>query len=291
MFVSAPFLLGSKATGICGAAKNGSIDILCENTDELTAKTKAILSYLPQNAEDGAYSENEDDFNRLTPELEGVLGTDTKATITAIADFGAFFEVCSDYASEMICGFAFIGGVSCGIVANNCKVKDGAITAAAADKASGFVNLCGSYGIPVVTLVDSVGIEATAENEDAAYASSLASLAYSYAQAPTALITVIVGKAYGVAATVFGSKSIGADVVYATDNACIGAMAPEAAVQFLYADKLSAGADRAALVAEYKEKVSSPVEAAKLGEVDDIVVAEELRQRISAAIEMMIAEG
>ena len=291
MFVSAPFLLGSKATGICGAAKNGSIDVLCENTDELTAKTKAILSYLPQNAEDGAYSENEDDFNRLTPELEGVLGTDTKATITAIADFGAFFEVCSDYASEMICGFAFIGGVSCGIVANNCKVKDGAITAAAADKASGFVNLCGSYGIPVVTLVDSVGIEATAENEDAAYASSLASLAYSYAQAPTALITVIVGKAYGVAATVFGSKSIGADVVYATDNACIGAMAPEAAVQFLYADKLSAGADRAALVAEYKEKVSSPVEAAKLGEVDDIVVAEELRQRISAAIEMMIAEG
>ena len=230
-------------------------------------------------------------MNRLTPELEGVLGTDTRATITAVADFGKLYEVCAEYAPEMICGFAFIGGVSCGIVANNCKVKDGAITAAAADKASGFVNLCGSYGIPVVTLVDSVGIEATAENEDAAYASSLASLAYSYAQAPTALITVIVGKAYGVAATVFGSKSIGADVVYATDNACIGAMAPEAAVQFLYADKLSAGADRAALVAEYKEKVSSPVEAAKLGEVDDIVVAEELRQRISAAIEMMIAEG
>ena len=191
----------------------------------------------------------------------------------------------------MICGFAFLGGISCGIVANDCKVKDGAITASAADKASGFVNLCGSYGIPVVTFVDSVGIEATAENEDAGYASSLASLAYSYAQAPTALVTAIVGKAYGVAATVFGSKSIGADVVYATDNASVGAISPEAAVQFLYSEKLAAGADRAALVNEYKEKVASPVEAAKLGEVDDIVVAEELRQRIIAAVEMMISEG
>ena len=142
-----------------------------------------------------------------------------------------------------------------------------------------------------MTLVDSVGIKATAENEDAGYASSLASLAYSYAQAPTALVTVIVGKAYGAAATVFGSKSLGADIVYATDNASVSAMAPDAAVQFLYADKLSAGADRAALVAEYTEKVSSPVEAAKLGEVDDIVVAEELRQRVCAALEMMMAEG
>ena len=291
MFVTAPFLLGGKSAGICGAAKNGSVDVLCENADELTAKAKALLSYLPQNAEDSAFGDSEDDINRITPELDGVLGTDTVATIASVADFGKFFEVCADYASEMICGFAFIGGISCGIVANNCKVKNGAITTDAADKASGFVNLCGSYGIPVVTLVDSVGIEATAENENAGYSSSLASLAYSYAQAPTALITVIVGKAYGVAATVFGSKSIGADVVYATDNASISAMAPEAAVQFLYADKLSAGADRAALVAEYKEKVSSPVEAAKLGEVDDIVVPEELRQRIIAAVEMMIAEG
>ena len=68
-------------------------------------------------------------------------------------------------------------------------------------------------------------------------------------------------------------------------------MSPEAAVQFLYADKISSGSDRASLISEYEEKVSSPVEAARLGEVDDIVVAEELRQRVCAALEMMMAEG
>ena len=94
MFVTAPFLLGGKSAGICGAAKNGSVDVLCENADELTAKAKALLSYLPQNAEDEAYSDSEDDINRLTSELDGVLGTDTRATIASVADFGKFFEVC-----------------------------------------------------------------------------------------------------------------------------------------------------------------------------------------------------
>lgn len=295
MYVTAPFLLGNKANGIKGAAANGTVDILCENETEMLEKAKSLLSYLPQNAENEAYSDCEDDLNRLTPELENVLGSDMKAVINSIADNGRFLAVCESYAPEMICGFANIGGSSCGIVANDSKIKNGAITPAAADKAAGFVNLCGSYGIPVITLVDSCGTEGTAENEDAAYASSLASLAYSYAQAPCALITVIVGKAYGAASTVFGAKSLGADIVYACENASVAAMAPEAAVQFLYSDEIAKAADpakeRAARVSEYNEKVASPIEAAKLGEIDDIVVAEELRQRICAAVEMMIAEG
>lgn len=297
MYVASPFLLGNKASGINGAAGNGSVDILCEDGDELLGKVKALLSYLPQNAEDEAYEDNGDDLNRLTPELDGVLGAecDMNSVITSISDNGSFLEVCKSYAPEMICGFACIGGSSCGVVANNSKVKSGAITPKAADKASGFVNLCGSYGLPVITLVDSCGIEATAENENAAYASSLASLAYSYAQAPTALITVIVGRAYGVAATVFGSKSIGADIVYASEKACVSTMTPEAAVQFLYSDEIANASDpvaeRATRIAGYNEKISSPIEAAKLGEIDDIVTSEELRQRICAAIEMMTAEG
>ena len=298
MYVTSPFLLGNKASGIAGAAKNGTVDILCEDAAEMAEKTKKLLSFLPQNAGEEAFDEEAgDDLNRLTPELAGILGEgcDMKAVIASVADNGELLEVCSDYAPEMICGFAYVGGFSCGVVANDPKIKSGAITPAAADKASGFVNLCGSYGIPVITLVDSVGIEGSIENEDASYASSLASLAYSYAQAPTPLITAIVGKAYGVAATIFGAKSIGADVVYATENASISAMAPEAAVQFLYADEIAkaedAAKDRADRIEAYKENIASPIEAAKLGEVDDIVVNEELRQRICAAVEMMMAEG
>lgn len=296
MYVTSPFLMQKedKSAGtVEGAAKCGMIDIVCAENG-IAAAVRSLIMYLPQNAESEAIIENGDDLNRLTPELEGLLSSgDTEAVIKSLADDGRVLNIAPDYAPEMLCSFISVGGYSCGVVANNPGVKDGAITPAAADKASGFINLCTSFGLPVVTLVNSVGTEGTAANENAGYASSLASLAYSYAQAPAPLITAIIGKAYGAAGTVFGAKSVGADVVYATENAQISAMAPEAAVSFLYGKEIAASADPQAVRAEktalWIEENASPTAAARLGEIDDIIDAAEFRQRICAAIEMMNA--
>ena len=279
------------AITIATSAKNGLVDIVCAQ-GEVAAKAKELLMFLPQDCDSEAIVENEDDLNRLTPEIEALLGKgEIKKIIASVADNGKVLEVASEYAPEMISAFISVGGYSCGVVATDSSVNDGAITAKGADKAAGFVNLCSSFGIPVVTLVDSIGV--VTDSDDAEYASSLASLAFSYAQAQSACVTAVVGKAYGVAGTVFGTKSVGADVVYATDNAEISALSPDAAVYFLNQSEIAASADpeatRKAKMAEWKEQYASPVEAARLGEVDDIVLAEELRQRICAAIEMMNA--
>ncbi len=292
MYVTSPFVT-KLAAGVSIAANNGTVDVVCAE-NELAGKVKELISFLPQNAEDEAIIENDDDLNRLTPEVAQILGTGKmNDVIKSVADNGKVFEVAKDYAPEMICAFVSVGGYSCGVVANNPEVKNGAITPAAADKAAGFVNLCSQFGIPVITFVDSIGTEATAENENAAYASAIASLAFSYAQAESALVTAIVGKAYGVAGAVFGTKGVGADVVYATENAEISALAPDAAVSFLYAEDIKKADDpekaRKDKLAAWKDEYASPVEAARLGEVDDVIVAEELRQRICTAIEMMNA--
>ena len=296
MYVTSPFVLAGedkKAGSVESAAANGLIDVVCP-ADMVAAKLRELIMFLPQNAEEEAIVENDDDLNRLTAELEGVLGNgDMRAVINAVADNGRVLEIGASYAPEMISAFVSVGGYACGVVANDPKVKNGAITPKAADKAAGFVNLCTSFGLPVITLVDSVGVEGNAENENAAYASSLASLAYSYAQAPAALVTAVVGKAYGVAGSMFGAKSVGADVVYATENAEISAMAPDAAVSFLYGKEIASSEKpeetRKEKLALWKEEHASAIEAARLGEVDDIVSAAELRQRICAAIEMMNA--
>jgi acetyl-CoA carboxylase carboxyltransferase component len=292
MYVTSPFVT-KLAAGTSIAANNGVVDVVCAE-NELAAKVKELVSFLPQSSEDEAILENDDDLNRLTPEVEALLGKGKMGDIIkSVADNGKVFEIAKDYAPEMTCAFVSVGGYSCGVVANNSAVKNGALTPAAADKAAGFVNLCSQFGIPVLTLVDSIGTEASAENENAAYASAIASLAYSYAQAESALVTAIVGKAYGVAASVLGSKSVGADVVYATENAEISALAPEAAVSFLYAEDIKKADDpekaRKEKIAAWKDEVASPVEAARLGEIDDVILAEELRQRICTAIEMMNA--
>jgi acetyl-CoA carboxylase carboxyltransferase component len=297
MYVTSPFLFENNEKNIGSverAAECGLCDIVCEGS-ELSAKVKDLLSFLPENSESEAIVENDDDLNRLTPELaEAFEKGNMYDIIKGVADNGRVFEVASAYAPEMICAFISVGAYSCGVVANNPAVKNGALTPSAAEKASGFVNLCTSFGLPIITLVDSVGTEGTSENEKSAYASSLASLAYSYAQAPAALVTVITGKAYGASGTVFGSKSVGADVVYATENAVISAMSPEAAVSFLYGKEISESETPDTLkkekIAEWKENNASPITAARLGAVDDIISAEEFRQRICTAIEMMNAQ-
>ncbi len=293
MYVVSPFITKTDDS-VKACANNGTVDIVCAE-NELGAKAKELIMYLPQNADSEAIIENSDDLNRQTPEVEKALKSgDMRSVIKSIADDGRVLELAKDYANGMICSLVSVGGFACGVVANDPQVKNGAITPIAADKASGFVNLCTSFGLPIVTLVDSVGIEADADSENASYASALASLAYSYAQAPAALITAIVGNAYGVAGTVLGSKGVGADVVYALDSAVISAMTPDAAVSFLHGKEISESADpvktRKELTDKWNSENASPVEAARLGEIDDIIDENELRQRICTAIEMMNAD-
>ncbi len=293
MYVVSPFITKAE-NSVEACANNGTVDIVCAE-NELGAKAKELIMYLPQNADSEAIIENADDLNRKTPETAKALASgDMRSVIKSIADDGRALEVAKDYAKGMICSLISVGGFACGAVANDPQIKNGAITPDTADKAAGFVNLCTSFGLPVVTLVDSVGVNADADCENTAYASSLSSLAYSYAQAPAPVITAVVGKAYGVAGTVFGSKGVGADVVYALDNAVISAMTPDAAVSFLYGKEIAESEEpaktRKELTDKWNSENASPVEAARLGEVDDIIDASELRQRICTAIEMMNAD-
>ncbi|MBQ2263916.1 MAG: carboxyl transferase, partial [Oscillospiraceae bacterium] len=78
---------------------------------------------------------------------------------------------------------------------------------------------------------------------------------------------------------------------YAVDGAYIAPLAPEAAVEFLWHDKL-AGADnlaakRTELAKEYTETLASAEAAAKQGCVDEIVAAEELRAVVASALAML----
>ena len=95
----------------------------------------------------------------------------------------------------------------------------------------------------------------------------------------------MLGKAFGTAFTVLGSKSLGADIALALDRAEIAPMAPERAVEFL--GDVNDESKKAEIAADWAAKFASPVEAAKSGHIDDIIEASELRARIAASLEML----
>ena len=285
LFVNAPFLAGKDVGTTETVAANGLSSIETENDEDAAALVAKLIAMLPANCDDILVAEDSADDINLRVAVDGLSG---KALIGEIADLGDFVEVGTKYAPEMVTGFAKIGGASCAIVANDAGVNGGVITADGAKKAAKLIGFCDSFSIPIITLVDSVGVESGAEAENAPLAAQLGKLAMAYATADTAKITVVTGKAYGAAFTLMGSKALGADIELALPESEISVMAPASAVAFLWNDRITEDKSRADLEDEWKKTCAAATEAAADGSIDDIIDPAELRQRICSAVYMLL---
>ena len=281
-YVSSPALTGNKD------AQN---DAVCFSSDLVScaAYIRGLISFLPDNASVGTVVEDpQDNLNRMLGELN--FAGEALAAVSVIADNGLYQEIYADTAVGVSTVFATVGGVKCGIIANSFAKSEGRINTAAAKKIAKFVNFCNSFSLPVVTLVDSLGLEVDAENENM-FAPELAKLAFAYAGATVPKITVIMGHAIGASFVLLGSKSLGADLVYALDESEIGALAADSGVAFAWDKYITEEKSRAELQDEWRASVSSPARAAASGEIDDIIGTSELRARICSALLMLSSKG
>lgn len=208
---------------------------------------------------------------------------DVHSVIENLFDAGSFTELFAKRAPQMTVGLASMNGRVCGVIANNPSFKDGKMCPGACEKAVKLIKLCRTIDIPVVTLVDGVGVGTTDKIEIGGVAGKLAELAMAYS-ASARKVTVITGEAYGTAYSVLGSKALGADFVLALDRAKISPMNPVSAVEFLGEVYDESKVDE--IAAKWADENASPLEAAKKGYVDDIIEASELRARVASVLEM-----
>ncbi len=291
VYVNPPTLLNGKTGTSEYASANGLVSKVYATDAEALGGIRTIVNYLPQNNMEGTVTEMfTDDLNRLVDVSFVANGDyDVKNVISAIADNSSYIELSEEYATESVCALASVGGSVVGIVANQPKVNGGRLTPYGARKIAKFVSMCDSFAIPVITLVDSEGFAVGEEYENMPFAAELSKLAYAYSGATTAKITVVLGNAFGGTFTLMGSKSIGADVAIALDSAKISIMSPRSAVAFLCNERV-AKKTREEVEESWAAENAAPVMAAVHGEIDDIIAATELRQRICAALSMLASK-
>ncbi len=308
LFVNAPNAIAGNYTSKCDtssaafqSAEAGLVDFTGDEASIL-GQIRTLVSILPSNNEDDmSYGECQDDLNRICNELAGCAG-DTALALTLISDNNFFLEVKKNYEPAMVTGFIRLNGTTIGCVANRTEVYENGektadyeavLSAKGCDKAAEFINFCDSFNIPVLSLVNVRGYKASKCTEKL-IAKAAGRLTYAYANASVPKVTVVVKDALGSAYLTMGSKSIGADVVYAWKNATIGMMDPAEAVKIMYAKEIAAADDSVALInektAEYSALQSSALAAAKRGYIDDIIEAGETRQRVIAAFEMLFTK-
>ena len=279
-------------------AESGVADFTGDE-ESLANGIRQLISFLPSNNEDVAEAECQDDLNRVCNDLSAEI-TDAALALSDIADDGLFMEVKEAYAKNMVTGFLKIDGVTIGAVANRTAIfddngekaeeYDAVLTVDGAAKAAEFVNFCNAFEIPVLTLTNVKGFEATVESEKH-IAKAAAKLTYAFANATVPKVNVIVGEAYGSAYVTMNSKSVGADMTYAWPTASIGMMDASLAAKIMYADEISASEDAAVTVsakaAEYAQLQSSVESAAARGYVDTVINPEDTRKYVAAAFQML----
>ena len=257
--------------------QSGMVDAIGEETSIL-AEIRKLITILPANNEDDlSYSECVDDLNRVCADLENAAA-DPAVVLSQLSDDSFVFETKKAYAKEMVTALIRLNGSTVGVVANRSVLYgedgevaeefDAVLTTAGCEKAADFVNFCDSFNIPVLTLVNVKGYQATI-SEEKTIAKAAAKLTYAFANTTVPKVSVVIGEAYGSAYLTMNSKSIGADIVYAWPNATIGMMDATQAARIMYTEELSKAADANGLLsekaAEYASLQSSAVAAAKRG--------------------------
>ena len=303
MFVNSPNALDGNCTEKCDTAaadyqskETGLIDAV-ESEEEILAEIRQLVSLLPSNFEDNdSFAECTDDLNRACEDIAACAG-DTSIALSRIADNGIFFETKRDYGKDVVTGFLRVNGMTVGAVANRTEVYDaegekteefdGTLSARGARKTAGFVKFCDAFDIPVLTLTNVTGFNATVCSEKV-MAKSIGELVHAFASATVPKVNVIIGKAYGTAYVAMNSKSVGADIVYAWDNAEIGMMDASMAAKIMYPGSEASVINEKA--AEYRELQSSVESAAARGYVDTVIAPVDTRKYVIGAFEMLFTK-
>jgi acetyl-CoA carboxylase carboxyltransferase component len=280
------------------ATRSGVATFVSPDEKTCLDEVRYLLSFLPaNNLEEPPFAAPADDPARPTPELTALMPAspnqpyDMKKVITAVVDDGDFFEYHAFWATNLVCGFARIGGHVVGVIGNQPQVLAGVLDIDSSEKGARFVRTCDSFNIPLVTLVDVPGFMPGTDQEYGGIIRHGAKLLYAYCEATVPRIQVITRKAYGGAYVVMNSKSIGADLAYAWPSAELAVMGPQGAVEILYRRELAEAGDpvarRAELVEEYTERYANPYLAAERGFIDDVIDPADTRAVLCRALDLL----
>jgi 3-methylcrotonyl-CoA carboxylase beta subunit len=167
-------------------------------------------------------------------ELDGLVPADPRksfdirAVIARLVDSSVFDEFKALYGTTLVTGFAHLGGIPVGVVANN-----GILFSESALKGTHFIELCGQRRIPLLFLQNIAGFMVGSQYEAGGIAKDGAKMVTAVACARVPKITVIVGGSHGAGNYSMCGRAFGPRFLFMWPNARISVMGGEQAASVL----------------------------------------------------------
>lgn len=267
------------------AVESGAAHFACESEAEAFTLVRKLLGMLPgNNLEDAPFSPEEDMNRRVEGLASGAEGRDV---IAELADTGSVVEFGKGYTGAVTALAKMAGRTVAFVYTGKGDTCDKRMK-----KMARFVRFADCYNIPVVSLVDSTGLELfDTVDRQMSVLKAASALVYAYSEATTVKVTLVVGHAVGSAYVAMGGRA-NADMTYAWPGSVISPLTGEAAIQVMWKDKImqskgDAVAARRELADQYEADVADGVNAAAQGLVDDVIDPADSRKMIIAALELL----
>ena len=268
---------------------NGVVDVVVADEAEAVAVTKQLLNYFQGTTEPGP-SSDQTRLRTMIPERER-RAYKAAPIIETLADERSVTFLRERFAPEMVTALARIEGRPVGVIANNTMVMAGAITAAAADKAARFLQLCDAFGIPIVSLVDCPGYMVGPAAEAEALVRRASRMLVAGAAISVPLVAVVLRRGYGLGAQAMVGGSLHEPLLtVAWPGAHLGPMGLEGAVRLGLRKELEQIADDEAREERVRQATAAAQENAKalnaaaLFEIDDVIDPADTRGLIAATL-------
>ena len=220
----------------------------------------------------------------VRPLVRAILDSDGDGEHSAVFD-----ELQPRWAPNIVIGLGRLAGRTIGVVANNPIRKGGCLDSLSAEKASRFVRMCDSLGVPMLVIVDVPGYLPGVGQEWNGVVRRGAKLLHAFADAMVPRVTLVTRKSYGGAYIAMNSRALGATAVFAWPDAEIAVMGAEAAVGILHRKTLAAAADherdalKSRLVAEHAIIAGGVDRAMEIGVLDEVISPRWTRRRLAEA--------
>ncbi len=271
---------------------SGLASFAVADLDEAQELVQVVLGYLPQSTDElPSLVPTDDPADRILDDVYSLIpdsptgSYDVRDVIVEVVDDGIMLELREAWAANLVTGLATIAGMPVGVVANQPQTVAGTLDIAASQKGGQFVGFCDAFNLPLLTLVDTSGFYPGKDLEWRGMIRYGAQLAFAYARATVPRVAVTLRKSYGGAYIVMDSKYMGNDLSFAWPSAEIAVMGAKGAVEILHrhADET----ERAALQAEYEERLLNPYIAAERGSIEAVIDPADTRRQVAEAFTVL----
>jgi acetyl-CoA carboxylase carboxyltransferase component len=276
--------------------RSGVIDNEAESEEHAFEMARKFLTYVP----DSVYElpkriATTDPVDRREEALLSIIPRDrrqiykSRKILELVFDKGSVFEIAPMYGRSLVTCLARLNGYPVGVMINDPYHNGGGLNRPAAEKMETFIDLCDTFHLPIVNLVDQPGTVVGIEAEKLGNVRGSVRVISAIEQSRVPWCAVVIRRLYGLAGNAY-ARIQGINLHYAWPSARWGSIPMQGGIEAAYRAELEAlpedkRRERLAQLEAKYEHLESPFLTAEKFRVPDIIDPRDTRRVLRHWIE------